>query len=245
MISRLKGFIRNTLWLLHLDITQNLRYDRATQKIMRKVLRPESNCIDVGAHKGEILEQILKLSPLGRHLAIEPIPAMAKSLSEKFSGKPCEILRCAVSNFSGKTNFHVVKNAPAYSGLRQRKYATDRPEIETIEVEVNTLDTLWPGDLKLDLIKLDIEGGELHALEGASAIMHRYRPYVIFEFGLGSAEFYESTPAKMFNFFKTAGMCLEVLDHWAENSKGLDRETFIRYFREKSAYYFIGFRCEK
>ena len=39
----IKDLIRKTLITLHLDLTQNLRYDRLTDKIMVSHLRPQSN----------------------------------------------------------------------------------------------------------------------------------------------------------------------------------------------------------
>lgn len=75
-----KAMYQAGVWALHLDLTQNLKYDRATQKAIRLILNPESNAIDVGAHKGEILRQIALNAPKGQHLAIEPIPSMAERL---------------------------------------------------------------------------------------------------------------------------------------------------------------------
>jgi FkbM family methyltransferase len=230
------------LWFLHLDITRNLRYDRATLKIMRQILKPDSNCLDVGAHKGEILEQIIRFAPKGKHIAIEPIPDMARQLETKFKDV-CQVYQCAVSNYNGSTTFNHIKNAPAYSGLQQREYAISSPDIEQIAVQVHSLDHLWPISRRLDFIKLDIEGGELHALEGAKNLIEKYKPVIIFEFGLGSAEYYQSTPISMFRFFKTFHMCISELDQWKRGSKGLDEAQFVKHFQERTAYYFAAYPC--
>ena len=87
LLDNLKDTIRKGLNVLHLDLTKNLEYDRLTRKIIQEKLQPNSNCIDVGCHKGEILELILKAAPNGKHFAFEPIPAMATDLAQKFSGK--------------------------------------------------------------------------------------------------------------------------------------------------------------
>ena len=50
----IKNIIRGALNLLHIDLTKNLEYDRLTNAIMKKVLKVDSNCVDVGCHKGEI-----------------------------------------------------------------------------------------------------------------------------------------------------------------------------------------------
>ena len=69
-----KQYIKALLIFLNLPLTKNLRYDIYTLKILGKILKPASNCVDIGCHKGEILESMLKFSPEGRHYAFEPIP---------------------------------------------------------------------------------------------------------------------------------------------------------------------------
>ena len=51
-----------------------MRYDRATEIAMIRIIEPDSNCIDIGCHKGEILNIMLRLAPKGRHAGFEPIP---------------------------------------------------------------------------------------------------------------------------------------------------------------------------
>ena len=77
-----KNAIRSLLNLLHLDLTKNLEYDRLTKAIMKQEIRPSSNCIDIGCHKGEMLEILLRLAPSGQHYAFEPLPFMFKDLKK-------------------------------------------------------------------------------------------------------------------------------------------------------------------
>ena len=55
----------------------------------------------------------------------------------------------------------------------------------TAEIELDCLDTLWPGQFgqgeRIDFVKVDIEGHEDHFLEGASQILRRHRPTVLME----------------------------------------------------------------
>ena len=66
-----KNFLRETLNFLHLDLTKNLEYDRLTKAIMKQSISIDSNCIDIGCHKGEILDIMLKHSPNSMGCAIE------------------------------------------------------------------------------------------------------------------------------------------------------------------------------
>jgi FkbM family methyltransferase len=91
------------------------------------------------------------------------------------------VLDCALSNFSGTSDFSFVLNAPAYSGLRQRAYDRVDPVIETTRVQVARLDDTIPRNVTVALIKLDIEGGEYHAMLGAAETIIRSRPIIISE----------------------------------------------------------------
>ena len=51
------------------------------------------------------------------------------------------------------------------------------------EVDVVTLDDLCADLSRLDLLKIDIEGGELNALKGATRTIATHRPIILFEVG--------------------------------------------------------------
>lgn len=59
---------------------RNEPYNFQTFLVTKRVLRKDSNCIDVGCHTGEILTWILKLCPKGVHFAFEPIPDLYRYL---------------------------------------------------------------------------------------------------------------------------------------------------------------------
>jgi hypothetical protein len=42
--------------------------------LMEEVLEPDSDCLDVGAHAGSVLAELVRLAPEGRHVAWEPLP---------------------------------------------------------------------------------------------------------------------------------------------------------------------------
>ena len=79
-----KNSLRWLLVFLHIDLTKNIEYDRLTKKLIRKSLKPDSNCMDIGCHHGEILDLFLKYAPNGHHLVFEPIPWMFNNLKVKY-----------------------------------------------------------------------------------------------------------------------------------------------------------------
>lgn len=238
MKEKIKELLRKLLVTCKIDLTKNLKYDRLTGEIMRRVITKDSNCIDIGAHKGEILEEILHLAPQGNHFAFEPIPHLVQQLQQKFGEKVC-VHDCALADYEGNTTFNFVKNAPAYSGLRQRKYAVEVPEIEEIPVAVNTLDNLISSKTKIHFIKIDVEGGEFGVLKGADELLKRDKPYVVFECGLGASDFYGTSPKELYEFIQDIGLQLSTLDDFIKNRPAMELERFLNYYNSNSEYYFI------
>ena len=85
----MKRILKRILQYSPVALTKNQHYDRLTQKVIRAVCRPESNCIDVGCHKGEILDLMRAAAPNGHHWGFEPIPALYTAL-ERFSKRSPE-----------------------------------------------------------------------------------------------------------------------------------------------------------
>jgi FkbM family methyltransferase len=235
----LKDWVRKILWTLHCDVTRNLRYDRMTYQVMRQVLNAKSTAIDVGCHKGEVLEWMMELAPHQRHFAVEPLPHMAKNLREKF-GSQVEVVEKALSNQAGSTTFHFVQNAPAYSGIRKRQYNTDHPDIQELKVDMTTLDAMVNGE-KIDFIKIDVEGGEYAVLEGAAKTIEQSQPVVVFECGKGATEFYNTTPQMMFDWWDQRQYDVATLSHFLQKQNALSRLAFQECFDSGSEYYFIAF----
>ena len=237
---KIKNNIRLLLNFLHLDITKNLEYDRLTKIIFTKVIKRNSNCIDIGCHKGEILDSILTLSPNGKHYGFEPIPILYNQLVVKYGGK-ATIYPYALSDSNGESTFQFVRNAPAYSGINKREYKTQNPDIEEITVELKKLDGLIPAEIKIDLIKIDVEGAELGVLKGAKELLKRSMPVIVFECGLGASDFYGTKPSDVYHFLtKEVGLNVSLLKSFIKNNKPLTLDQFENCYNTNKEYYFIA-----
>jgi FkbM family methyltransferase len=236
----LKSALRKICWTLHLDLTQNMRYDRMTRRAFQHFLAQDSIAVDVGCHKGEVLEWMLELAPKGVHWAFEPIPELAAKLRDKF-GNQVQLHELALSNQQGKSKFQWVRNAPAYSGLMRRNYDGIEPEVEEIWVQTCTLDQVFTGE-KLDLIKIDVEGGELQVLQGAVETVARFRPVLVFEFGLGASEHYGTTPEQMWNLLHHQWnyRVLTLMDFDSGRRAAMTFQQLEAHFKERTEYYFIA-----
>jgi FkbM family methyltransferase len=239
MISLIKDGIRALLTLLAIDLTKNIKYDRLTRAIIASVLSKNSNCIDVGCHKGEILDLLIKYAPSGKHYAFEPLPELHKKLVDKYAPNTF-VFPYALSDREGNSTFNYVKNQPAYSGILKRKYNVKNPEVEEIAVTVKTLDAVIPEHVKIDLIKIDVEGGEFGVLKGGVKLLKRDHPLVIFECGMGASEYYGTTPEALFEYMMQLGYAIFLLDAWLKKTSPLSLESFCSTFKNNSEYYFIA-----
>jgi FkbM family methyltransferase len=214
--------------------------DQQAFAIMKRLLRRSSNCIDIGCAQGLYLDEMLRLAPAGRHWAFEPIPQLYEALTRRFAGRPVEFRNLALSNEEGRTQFHWNVSNPGWSGLRERAYPSADDQIELIDVELCRLDQAIPPEVRIDLIKLDVEGAELAVLEGGVELLRRCRPTVIFEYGLGSAEFYEAWPERIFDLLAGCGLGVAPLADYLAGRPPLERAAFARQFHDHVNYYFVA-----
>ncbi len=238
----IKAIIKRLIKKLPVAFTQNQRYDRQTIRVIRKVCKHTSNCIDVGAHKGEVLDYMLRYAPEGTHYAFEPIPDLYAALREKYSDSSrCRVSDVALSNVKGTASFNYVVSNPSYSGLVKRKYDRPHEEDRRITVATDLLDNVLPSDIAIDLMKIDVEGGELLVLEGAKTMITRCKPVIIFEHGLGASDYYGATPEQVFLLLSGCGMKINTMKRWLAGEQAFTEQAFKKSYYNRVDYYFIAY----
>jgi len=235
-----KEILKKLIKSLPIAFTRNQRYDKLTKKIIKTICKADSNCVDVGCHKGEVLDIIRKYAPEGKHFGFEPIPDLYIDLVEKYSGSTVKIYDFALSNNYGTATFNYVVTNPSYSGLIKRKYDNPHEEDTSIVVKTEKMDTVIPLNTKVDLIKIDVEGGELLVLEGAVEILKRDKPVVIFEHGIGASDYYGSSPDKIHHLFTNCKMKIFTLESFLNKGKQLTLAEFEKQYYNQVNYYFVA-----
>ncbi|HMI30827.1 MAG TPA: FkbM family methyltransferase [Candidatus Limnocylindrales bacterium] len=219
--------------------SKNSLYDALTIDVMRRVLRPDSNAVDIGAFEGAMLRHILRFAPRGRHLAFEPLPGRAEQLQRAFPG--VRVYPCALGETPGETSFHHVIRYPALSGLKRRVDLESSEDVREERVTVETLDRIIPEETPIALVKMDVEGGELGVFRGAIRTLRRTRPVIVFECGLGGADSYGAGPGEIFDLVTGAiGLRLSLLDAWLSGKDPLPRSAFVDQFERSINFYFIA-----
>jgi FkbM family methyltransferase len=223
-------------------IVHNQFYDALTEMVIRTVCRSGDCCVDVGCHRGSILDAMIAAAPDGTFYGFEPLPDLYAQLVQKYQDHArVQISPIALSDQQQTTQFQFVRSNPAYSGFRQRRY--DRPDetIETIDVNTDRLDNLLAEEQSVRLIKIDVEGAELLVMRGAERILNSYQPFVIFEHARGGVKFYEYGPRELHDFIcGNCSLSISTLDGWLLNEPPLDLPNFVETFDVCRHYYFVA-----
>jgi FkbM family methyltransferase len=200
------------------------RDNEALRLLMTFRLRPDDSCLDIGAHRGGVLSDIVRLAPQGRHIAYEPLPALAAELATAFP--QVDVRNAAVGAQPGEVSFSHVIADPMLSSLHDRGHS--EAELERITVRLDQLDASLPEDFAPALIKVDVEGAELGVFQGAVETIKRHRPIIVFEHGIGGADLFGTTPGDVYDLL--AGDCnLRIFDM---DGTAYDRAAFDAVFTE-------------
>ena len=210
-------------------------YEQIIESLYSAICEQGDAIIDGGVNHGlHTFNMARVVGPTGQVIGFEAIPKLAIAAAENASSLELhniKVISKAISDHIGDTTFTHVKLYDGYSGIRQR---TAIPEealttIEQIVVEVTTIDhelATLESQPRLRFIKLDLEGGEFHALRGAINTLLLHEPFVVFEHGRQQcASTYEYSPEDWFNLFKTVDYSLYdllgrpfTIDKWYEAS---------------------------
>ncbi len=213
-------------------------YDRQTADIMRRALGSTGTLVDVGCHAGKFMDLALEIAPSARHFGFEPLPDFAAGLVRRYADRPnVTISDVALSDVEGEATFVHNVDIPSHSGLRERSYPLPDTRRQTIAVRTRPLDAIIAG-LPVAMIKIDVEGAELLVLRGARETLRRCHPVVVFEFGLGAADHYGTTPADVHALFAEAGMGVFTLDAMLDGGAPLGLAAFEEEFFTPRNFYF-------
>lgn len=136
---------------------------------------------DIGANAGYFTLVAAKaVGPEGRVIAFDPVPQNARTIQEQIDlnnlGTCCKVEPLAISDRCGVAGFVLTKrNANAHLAEFNAPHAPDQGG-ETIEVASMTLDAYVKDHPHPTLVKMDIEGAEVAALEGAHELLHCPNP---------------------------------------------------------------------
>jgi FkbM family methyltransferase len=146
--------------------------------------------IDIGAHIGEYTLTASKIvGNNGQVHAFEPSPHIFEILKKNVNLNNLSNIflnQKAVSDQNGDIQFEIHRE-PSISSVKKLHQSKNVP-LQTISIESMRLDTYWKSvikGIKVDLIKIDVEGAELLVLSGATELLSLNAdnaPIIIFEY---------------------------------------------------------------
>lgn len=171
-----KNYIRK--WKLNMLFRS---YEKETVVLFKKIIKPGTVIMDIGAHIGYFTRLFSKLTgPKGMVYAFEADPENFQLLKRNTNHlKNVKIYQLAITDQFGAIDFYhydektgcnsILSNAPV--AFQKRKITVSASDLDTI------LKT--EGVNRVDLIKMDIEGGESKALVGMQKTIKENQPLAI------------------------------------------------------------------
>jgi FkbM family methyltransferase len=224
-----------------LNLTPNIKYKREAKVIINELIMAQDKCIDIGCFKGEILSFITNKAPDIYHYAFESLQEYCECCQNKFPN--VKVFNIALSNKKSKGTFVHIMNNPAFSGLKPRTYDGFTPKINMLDIQIDTLDNIIPSDEKIKLIKISANGGEHDILKGATKLLKREKPFIIFEYGIGASEFYDSNPTELYEYLKSFDYKLSKLSDWIKkNDNPLSLSAFLTNYNNNAEFLFFAYQ---
>lgn len=157
------------------------RYEVATTRLFEQVVQPGQTVVDIGAHVGYYsLLAARRVGPQGRVYAFEPEPKnhvlLLKNIALNGYANIVPV-PLAVSDRTGVSDLFLGGMDTGFHSLFEL-HLPHPSDPGKVAVNTTTLDAFfeargWPSSV--DVIKMDIEGAELHALEGMREFLSRMR----------------------------------------------------------------------
>jgi FkbM family methyltransferase len=174
---------------------------------LARVLRPGMVFVDAGANMGlYTLFAARKVGEQGQVLAIEPSSRECERLLRNLranSVSNVRLARKAVSDSSADAELLVA--ADVRSGHNTLGgFSYDTPLAIKEKVRTETLDAIvsQEGLPRVDVIKMDVEGAEVKALQGAAGVLERFRPLLLIEFADPALGQQGGSSAQIWNFLE-------------------------------------------
>jgi len=190
--------------------------EAAEREFVRQTLNPGDVFFDVGANLGLFtLTAAQRVGPTGRVYAFEPSLREAQYLRRNLELNQLTnvtIVTQAVSDQCGTARFAI-----AADGGNNSLMKNDHPQQQIQqwqEVEVTTLDTFIATHTvpRVDVMKIDVEGGEVNVLRGAAHLLNGSQPPTILcEFCDVTAAGFNSSGYALYDTFVSFGYQLFAL----------------------------------
>jgi FkbM family methyltransferase len=191
-------------------------YEPGLHRLFTELVRPGAICLDVGANIGDTTVNLLRLvGSEGRVFAFEPVPHLFRQLEENIAlnslASAVSLHRIALSKETGTSKIGIAEQGYTNQGMAALHNEGPLRFSQTIDIETVTLDDFVQTQklVRIDLIKIDIQGAESWFFEGGKSTLLRFKPDLLFEvspsdlkaFGLNSVDLLKSVENLGYNCY--------------------------------------------
>ncbi len=168
-----------------LDTFLELFKDRAHQQLPGFPSKNDRIIIDLGGNEGYFTLAALEKAPKAKIIAVEANPVAFKILKKNMQANKLKVklVNSVVSEVKGRVNFEIVKGVTAIGGLRvQGKRSWLAQEyVKKVKLNSTTLEEICKRFKikKIDLLKIDIEGGEFRVLKSSKKLLKNIKKIVV------------------------------------------------------------------
>ena len=154
--------------------------------------------IDIGAHRGEFLESMLKIKKVNSFYAFEPQKNIFNELNEKFSknekitlfnfamDKEISNKKLKINKLSMTSSLAEINEKSLYLKVKNFLTFSKSNFEDEYEIQTNTVDKIFENiSLQKALLKIDVEGFEINVIEG-SMMKLKEIPFVLLENQFGN-----------------------------------------------------------
>lgn len=174
---------------------------------LNKFLKSEMVVIDVGANIGVFTVFMANRVSKGKVIAFEPVPFLNEQLRENVRINAFNNVIIRKEGVADKKGISAIHEIDSSNEGLSTLYPGELKSIRKTEINLIPLDELFPtlGLDRLNLIKMDIEGGELPALYGMRKLIEYYKPTILVEINQKSYSSAGYTPKEVFDYLSNLG----------------------------------------
>jgi FkbM family methyltransferase len=220
------------------------KYETIETKILQHLANGAELVVDIGANVGYYTVELAKsLGSSGQLLGFEPVEQSFSQLRKNVKLNNIEnkvrIFQTGLSNSVSETQIFLPRKSGSSAASLRNLHPEEEYESQIINTTTldNVFETLGASDC--DLIKIDVEGGELQVIEGGIATIKRFKPIIFAELLRKWSEAFSYSPNNVLQILQNIGYsCWGVSEELREITvfKDTDVETnFLFIHAEKFA----------
>jgi FkbM family methyltransferase len=187
---------------------------------------------DVGANIGTFtIPAVKKTGENGKVYAFEPEPVNLRILRKRIKRALCAnyqkavcVIPSAITDKQGLINLYTDLIHPANHSIYKENLIK---HADTKKVKTNTIDNLFfEKNIRLDVLKIDVEGAENLVIRGAENTIKKYKPVIISEYWPEGVKIFNKNPKEYIEKLLSMGYLVDGLKSKEGDKKGFTNLVF-------------------